>query len=331
MQKPGWGENVTFRLLTANGGQLSSLTQTTDGKGEAKTVYTAGNNFSNDTIQATLDNGMSASIVIKKTGSLTGANISSFVASPATVAEGQSSIITAKVTDGSSSNPMKDVAVTFTIATNESGGCIINATNACVSSVTVYSDTSGNAVAIYRAGGNNSSVEAHDTVRGALTNGSSNAVDITRSAATAPTPTPVTPLSIAVSASPASVSAGQVSIVTATLTGDDNAGVTVTFTLPVNNSGATLSSSSAITDGAGHAVVTYQPGTTSPALSVSDTVRAAVGNISSTAAITRTGTAAVGLQSLLSLQSPTTLMADNSNSVITANVKNDVGTRESAV
>ena len=69
------GENVTFKLLTANGAQLSTLTQKTDGDGKATTVYTAGNNYNQDVIQATLDNGMSASIVIKKTGNVSGASI----------------------------------------------------------------------------------------------------------------------------------------------------------------------------------------------------------------------------------------------------------------
>ena len=71
----GWGENVTFTLLTANGAYLSALTQKTDGDGKATTVYTAGNNYNQDVIQATLDNGMSASIVITKTGSVSGASI----------------------------------------------------------------------------------------------------------------------------------------------------------------------------------------------------------------------------------------------------------------
>ena len=96
----------------------------------------------------------------------------------------------------------------------------------------------------------------YDTVRGALANGSSNAVVITISPPTPPDP--VTPLSLAVAASPTSVSAGQSSIVTATLW-DKRPSVTVTFTLPVNNSGATLSASSAGHGRSGNAQVSNSP------------------------------------------------------------------------
>jgi hypothetical protein len=62
----------------------------------------------------------------------------------------------------------------------------------------------------------------------------------------------------------------------------------VTFTLSVNNSGATLSASSAVTDGSGKAQVTYQAGSNSPTIDVQDVVRAAAGSIASLVAITRT-------------------------------------------
>lgn len=264
--EPGWGENVTFRLLTANGGRLSILSQKTDGKGEAKTVYTAGNNYSNDTIEAKLDNGMSATIVIKKTGSLTGANISSLVASPATVAEGQTSIVTAKVTDGNSSNPMIGEAVTFTIATNESGGCFINPANACVAGITANSDSSGNAVAIYRAGGNSSTVAVYDTVRATLANGSTSAVFITRSAGTAGS-------IVTVTANPTSVLSTGVSLVTANVKDSNGAvvnGASVTFTL---TGSGTVGASPVTTDGAGNAVTTYTgPGAATGSAVVTATV-----------------------------------------------------------
>lgn len=179
---PGWGENVAFKLLTANGGQLSSLSQKTDGKGVAMTVYTAGNNYNNDVIQATLDNGMSATIVIKKTGGPVGASISKLEGPTTKVKEGQTAVIKATVTDGTSTNFMMGEAVTFTIATNESGACFINATNACVNSVTINSDAGGIAEALYKAGGNSPTVEVYDSVRASLSNGSSRAFAITRSA-----------------------------------------------------------------------------------------------------------------------------------------------------
>lgn len=264
--EPGWGENVTFRLLTANGGQLSTPIQKTDGDGKARSVYTAGNNYNNDTIQATLDNGMYASIVITKTGTLKGASISSIVASPTTVAEGQTSVITAKVTDGGSSNPMMGEAVTFTIATNESGGCFINATNACVTSVTVISDSSGNVAAIYRAGGASSNLTVYDTIRGALANSSSNAVVITRSAGTAGS-------IVMVTANPTSVLSTGISLVTANVKDSKGAvvnGASVTFTL---TGSGTVGASPVTTDGAGNAVTTYTgPGAATGSAVVTATV-----------------------------------------------------------
>ena len=312
---PVIGERVTFTLLTpVNGGGLTVLNDRTAGDGQAMALYTAGNNFATDSVRATTGAGATATITITKTGGIIGARISSITAVPDTVGSGGSSVITATVTDGNS-NPMMGETVTFTLPVNGSGASF-------ATSVSVATDASGNAVAIYRAGTNSSLIDIYDTVRGALANGSSNAVVITISA---PTPvTPGTPLSIAVAALPASVNAGQASVVTATLTGDNNAGVTVTFSLPLNNSGATLSASSAVTDGAGNAVVTYTAGANNPTLTVSDTVQAAVGSISSSAAITRTGSGAV--YSITISANPSTLAAKASNSVITANVKDNAGT-----
>ncbi|MDP1991559.1 MAG: Ig-like domain-containing protein [Syntrophales bacterium] len=302
-----WGENVTFKLLTANGAQLSVLTQKTDGDGKARTVYTAGNNYNEDVIQATLDNGMSASIVIKKTGNVSGASIKiTTEPSPASVSAFGIISIVATVTDAA--RPISGETVEFKLVENNSG-----ATLTILSSVT---DAAGQAIATYRAGGND---PAQDVVQAKLlSNGavSSVVIDVIAGAPG---------VSIDVEASPASVSAGQVSIVTATLTGDAKEGVTVTFTLPINSSGATLSAATATTDGSGKAVVTYQAGSQSPTLSVSDTVRAAVGSISSTAVITRTGSSTTTFSIIVSA-SPQTLASKTSSSVLTANVKNNLGT-----
>jgi hypothetical protein len=141
-------------------------------------------------------------------------------------------------------------------------------------------------------------------------------VIITRSA--------VTPLSIAIAAAPTSVSAGQVSIVTATLTGANNAGVAVAFTLQTNNSGATLSATSAVTDGSGKAVVTYTAGENNPTVDVSDTIQAAVGSLSVFVAITRTG-AGTTFYSISITAAPDRLTTDTSNSVISVHVLDNLG------
>lgn len=321
---PVIGERVTFTLLTpVNGGGVTVMNDRTAGDGQAMAVYTSGNNFGIDSVRATTGSGATATLTITKTGGLIGARIATMTASPLTVESGGSSVITAKVTDGNS-NPMQGETVTFSLPVNGSGASF-------ATPVSVATDAGGNAVVIYRAGSNTSLIDIFDTVRGVLANGSSNAVVITVSAPTPPTPpTPVTPLSIAVAALPTSVVAGQSSIVTATLTGTNNSGVTVTFSLSLNNSGATLSASSAVTDGAGKAVVTYTAGANNPTLTVSDTVRAAVGSISSSAVITRTGTATLAYSITVSA-SPATLTAKNSNSVVTATVRDNLGAAISGV
>ena len=416
---PYAGARVTFTLLTNNEASLSVQSGITDASGQVTIAYRAGNNYNQDVIQATLANGAAAQLMMVKTGGLFGPRISFMAASSTSVAEGQTSVITATVTDGNG-NPEMGEGVTFTLATNDSGACFINAANACVVSVFVNSDAGGHAVAVYQAGGNSPTVTLYDTVRATLSNGSTNSVTITRtgtasigivvtavpnsvnagqtsiitatltgddkvgvtvnfsmpvnnsggylSASSAvtdgsgkavvsyvagsnnPTKTvgdtvqaavgsisgsaaisrtgttepPVTPLSIAVKADPNSVTAGNVSIVTATLTGDDNAGVTVTFTLPINNSGATLSASSAITDGAGNAVVTYTAGANNPTLTVSDTVRAAVGSISSSAAISRTGTTEPPITPLsITVDPQPTSVTAGQVSIITATLTGD--------
>ena len=319
---PVIGEKITFTLLTpVNGGGLTVVNDRTAGNGRAMALYTAGNNFATDSVRATTSNGATTTITITKTGGIVGARISALAASSTTVAEGQTSIITATVTDGNN-NPMMGEAVTFSIPTNDSGACFINAANSCVAGITANTDASGLAVAVYQGGSNSPNVDVYDTVRAALANGSTSLVVITRSAET--------PLSLAVAAAPASVSAGQVSIVTVTLTGDNKVGVTVTFTLPVNNSGATLSASTAITDGAGHAVVIYTAGANNPTLTVSDTVQAAVGTATSAAAITRTGSGATDYSITVSA-TPNPLSAVFGSSVIQATVKNNLGTAVSGV
>jgi hypothetical protein len=328
---PGWGENVAFKLLTANGGQLSTSIQKTDGNGVALTVYTAGNNYSNDTIQATLDNGMSASIVITKTGAIIGARISKLETPTPTVAENQTAVITATVTNQETNQPMMGEAVTFTIPTNASGACFINANNACVSYFTVTSDASGKAVAIYRAGGNDSTQEVYDTVRAALTNGSTNAVVITRKTG------PAGPV-LVLTASPTTVGEGQTSVITATVSGGASKGAneTVTLTIPVNYSGASfinatgasVSTVTIRTGNGGIASAIYRAGANDSGTTVQDTVEGVLSNGAMNAvSITRSAGPAGAI--LVLTASPTTV-GDGQTSVITATVTGgtSVGTNE---
>jgi hypothetical protein len=302
---PAYLENVNFTLLTANGGSINPRTRKTDINGVATTVYTAGYNDYDDEIQAKLDNGTTAFLFINKTGTTI-----TVTASPTSVSAGQASVVTATLTGNNAG-----VTVTFTMPVNNSGGHL--------SASSAVTDGSGQAQVSYTAGSNSPTQSVSDTVQ-ASAGSISGTVAITR------TGTATTALSITVAASPASVSAGHVSIVTATVTGDDNVGVTVTFSLSVNNSGATLSATSAVTDGSGKAQVTYTAGANNPTLTVDDTVQAAVDSISGTVVITRTGTATTSYTVTVSAV-PTSLATDTSNSVITANVKNNLGTVVSGV
>lgn len=137
-----WGVTVTFKLMTASGGRLSSSTQKTDGSGTATVVYTAGNNYYQDVVQAKLENENSATVIITKSGGMTGPVVSSVQASPSSVITGQQSVITIKVTDNE--NPVANEYVDVRILPNNSGA-----------SLTVqnpYTDAQGQVVAVYSAG-----------------------------------------------------------------------------------------------------------------------------------------------------------------------------------
>jgi hypothetical protein len=269
---PGLDENVTFKLLTANGGQLSTRTQKADSKGEAKTVYTAGNNYNYDVIQVTLDNGMSASIMIQKKGTLIGARIFSLLPASTNVKKGQTTVITATVTNGDGTRPVMAEAVTFATATNESGGCFISATQTCVTSVTVNSDADGKAVAVYKAGGNSSTIDVYDSIWAFLSNGSSRVIVITRSAST------ILGYSLTVTPVPATLaSKAGLSVVTANVKNNNVAvsGITVTFRVVSGTIGGTVSPGTAITDGSGNAVTIYE-GATGARTGDTDAVQAGI-------------------------------------------------------
>lgn len=317
---PVVNEYVSFTLLTpANGGSIRMVKERTDSSGRAIAMYTAGNNYAMDEVRATTEAGASAQLTILKTGGLVGTQISSLTASSTTVVDGQTSVITANVTDGNN-NPKQGEAVTFTLATNDSNACFINSSRACVARVVVYSNVSGNAEATYHAGSQWPDSTVYDTVRATISNGSTKSIVMTRSSAT--------DLSISVAASPTSVAAGDASIITATVTGDNNSGVTVYFSIPSasNNSGATLSASSAKTDGSGKASVTYTAGSNYPTVNVDDVVKVEVGSVSASAIITRTGTGVISYSIALTANPssfPLFTTGDTVSSVLTAEVTSD--------
>jgi hypothetical protein len=317
--------SVSFSIALNNSG--GTITVNDDGKnnGIATAIYTAGTNTptisAQDTVKAIIENGASAVVPITRTGSATppaGAILTLTPSILTPLAAGQNCTITANVTD-SAGVPLSGVTVTFTIPVNNSGAPALSAAS-------VVTDGSGNASTIYIAGTGSSTTSVDDKVQASLANGSTKLQTITRTAGAAATGT----YAVSVSPSPVSVSAGQVSIITATVTNGlaTAAGVAVTFTLPINSSGATLSAATATTDGTGKAVVIYQPGVTSPTLTVQDTVQAAVGTATSAVAITRTGSATAATTTYAVSVSPstgTTPVTAGQVSIITATVTSTSG------
>lgn len=236
---------------------------------------------------------------------------------PASVAAGATSIITATV----SGTAKAGAQVTFSIPVNNSGARFINDAGIAVTTLTTTAGGSGATSVIYRAGSAGTGM-VQDTVLALLETGANAATILTR---TATVPSAYT---VALAASDTDVKAGEVSVITATVTTNADgaqtpaAGVAVTFSLPVNSSGATLTGASATTDGSGKAVVIYRPGNTQN--TVQDTVRAAVGASSNAVAITVNGSSTTGYSIDLKAD-PATLTASDSNSVITATVKNNAG------
>jgi hypothetical protein len=330
---PFFGEPVTFVLFSDNSGAtLTTLngtaTNTTDGSGKVTAIYTAGVNNPTLNVQDTVKAGVvgaSAASLMTRTGGGGGAGFKmTITAIPESLGSGQMSVITATATSLNA-----DGTFTPVVGQTVNFGFVVNNSGAALTVVRSKTDSAGTAIATYTAGSGSPDISVQDAVTASVTDAtgtySAGAIIITRTASTYA-------VSIVASTGATPVTAGQVSIITATVTSGSApaGGVTVTFTLPVNNSGATLSAATATTDGSGKAVVIYQPGTTSPTLTVQDTVQAAVGTATSAVAITRTGSA-TSAYGITVTAFPTTVPTAGGSSVITANVKNIAGTAISGV
>ena len=318
------GQEVTFVIISNNSGATVTPMNggITNAEGVASAVYTAGKLKKGlvvqDTVQAHIA-GYSGQVVITRTGVESGYTIA-LTATPTSVAAGQNSVVTATVTatnpEGGSGVPVSGQYVNFSFVANNSGGSLVT-----VNGVT---DASGKATATYTAGENDPENSLTDTIQ-ASSGGSTASVVIGRSTGTDQ------PLAISVTATPDSVAAGGTSVITATLTGDYKSGVTIQFLLMTNSSGATLTRATAVTDGDGNAVTIYQAGSSNPTADVVDVVQVISGSASGAVNITRKGSASVSAYTITVSANPTTLTWTTANSVITANVKNSLGTAASGV
>lgn len=324
---------IRFRIVFNNSGAIFADASTdanvyalTDSGGYATAVYRAGSanatSDAYDTILVELENGSSKAVEIKRVAGeeppLPTELSVALSAAPTSVAAGQTSIITATV----SGDNKAGAAVTFTIPVNASGSTFINSSGVAVTTATVAASSGGVAQIIYRAGTGAAGTIAQDTVQARLTNAASAAIILTR------TTTAPSVYTVEIDASSTSLSAGGVSIITATVStkvdGADEpaAGVVVTFSLPVNSSGATLTATTVVTDASGRAIVIYRPGNTT--VNVQDTVQAAVGTAVNAIAIEVKGSS-VAAYSITITANPTTHAALGDNSVITATVRNNAG------
>jgi adhesin/invasin len=325
---PVSGETVTFTLPIKNSGVpvLSSSSSTTDGRGNAITIYTPGiaspTSSVEDILQASLTNGSTRALTLTRSGTAVAAGvtaISTIVASQTTLTANQSSIITVNVVDGSG-NPVSGETVTFDLPVKKSG-------TPTLSSASGATDGRGNVITIYNPGNASPTSSVEDVIQASLANGSTRAITITRSG----TASAVTSIST-FSASQTQLTASQNSIITAVVTdssGNPVSGETVTFTIPIKPSGApTLTVASGATDGEGMISTVYTPGTASLSSTVEDIVQASISNGSTRVLImTRSGSAVVSGPILSRLvASPSVPINAGHVSIITAEVTNASGT-----
>lgn len=283
--KPYTG-NIRFEFLTnVSGSTLSPSDVKTNSNGVATTIYKAGTESQNlnvediikasatqcctgdscceETLCCTEAGCCMETIIITRSSqeaiTPTGYRIT-LTAAKQLLADGETTLITAKVTDGAN-NPVKGAAVEFDPYSTPSGGLL--------STISGTTDASGEAIASYTAGPNLPTQDLEDIIQ-ATTTGATGAVILTRTAAE-PTPSG---LILNLTADPGSVYPGNMSELTATVTytGGTSVGanVPVTFTIAgQNNSGANLMSGSGTgetvnttTDGTGQARVSYIAGST---------------------------------------------------------------------
>lgn len=187
--------------------------------------------------------------------------ISSFDASSTALTAGQSSILTVKVVD-SADNPVSGETVDFTITNNDSGATVSTLDGG-------ITDAEGNVVAVYKAGTTNPMVDIQDIIQASISE-SSQVVIITREK-----PSGLN-LTLASNIPSNQLASGGNASMTATVLDDSGnpvVGITVTFNIATNNSGAVITTDTATTDAAGAAIWVYTAGSI---VDVNDTISATV-------------------------------------------------------
>ena len=248
-------------------------------------------------------------------GTSTGSSIS-LSSTVTSLAAGESSIITATVTDGLGA-PVQGKTVTFTLLHNNSGATITALNGG-------HTDAQGQAIATYTAGANSPTTSVQDMIQ-ASASGATAAATITRISSS----TAATGFRMSLTADSTSLSAGQSTIVKATVTdglGSPASGQALTFTLLENNSGATLTTLSlGVTDASGQAQAIYKAGANSPTSSVQDTIQASVTGTTGVVIITRLSSSAALTGFRMSLMADSTSLSAGNSTIIRATVTDGSG------
>jgi adhesin/invasin len=183
-------------------------------------------------------------------------------------------------------------------------------------------DASGKAIAVYTAGGTDPTADVQDTFQAEVDSGGYSAygaVVINRTGTASTTTIPAGYI-LTLTASLSSVPAEGHSILTAKVTdgaGNPTSGLTVTFAIPSNNSGATRDPLTATTDAAGRAVSTYTAGSTDSGNTVYDAVTASVSGAADAVVITRTASSYTPAGNVITVTpTPVSLVAEALSAVV---------------
>jgi len=250
------GEALNFDISQNNsGGGLSATTVTTNAAGKAYVTYTAGSFSGTDSILVVSVSNSSirqTTTVQVETGGSSGTISSlSLMAGAETIpADGSSEVMIRATVQDNQGAPVADVDVTFATTLGTLVGTNPATTNASgIAEITLRSGTdTGTARVTATASGFVADVEVL-FVAGA-------------------------PDALSLNASPATVTPGNDSVITATLTdslGNPLADQSIAFNFTTNNSGASLSGTTATTNINGEATITYTAGSNG---AVTDTIRA---------------------------------------------------------
>ena len=340
---PVKGKAVMFTIQTNNSGATITTLNggITDGIGNALAIYTAGSNNpstdNEDTVQASITGATAALFLTRmsSTSAASGHQISLSASSTSTVA-GASGIITATVRDGLG-NPASGQTVIFSVLPNNSGATITTIGLG-------ITDAAGQALANYTAGSNNSENSVQDLVQASVTD-ATGAIYITRTGSTTSSTTAVPDTLQNFNANPSTMNAGQMSTITVDAYNNNSCSVgqtdsqNLTFTIPVNNSGATLinSSGASVTSvtipiqipcaSSLTSSITYKAGANLPTTTLEDVVLVTLGNGSTRSTIVTRSSSSSTIPSgySLTLTSDKSSLVAGASSVITATVKNGAG------